>query len=298
MSQKPAIVIFGDGQAFVLSHGLKRLPEITEKFDVFHMWAVKPHETALAEPPIPAEVWQRCEAFWMQIGVAPPPPHYAQGAPDRRITFSSLDLPFAFPFYAADLVMRPTARHPMGFGYADRFLVELSETDLTGDAIYLRYEELQQRHLVVIDNVLENGTRRMSERDADASVKIAGYALSHTCDQRLAWTRMHPTEAMSAVQLDRLLRATFSGQVNRGQKLFGAGARAFAEPHALSAQQDPVSWTVADRLGLAWWRPDHRYRISGLNTAMTLRDFVVAYVTERRRKLAEQGADGRGVAAA
>lgn len=290
MSTKPAIVIFGDGQTLALAQGMRRLPEITDRYDVFHMWAIKPHETPFPEPPIPAEVWKRCVAFWQQIGVAPPPAHYVDGAPDRRVTFSSLDLPFTFPFLSADPVMRPTRQHPMRYGYADRFLIELSEGELTGEAIYIRYEELQQRHLIVIDRVLEEGTRRMAERDADASVKTAGYAITHSCERRLVYTRTHPTEAMATVQLDRLLRATFPGECGPGKPLHGAGTRAFQEPSILAAQQDPVSWTVADRLGLKWWRPDYRYRISGLGTSLTLREFVVRYVTERREKLRAQRA--------
>ena len=128
----------------------------------------------------------------------------------------------------------------------------------------------------------------MNERDADASVKIAGYAIAHTCERRLMWTADHPAEAMSAVQLDRMLRVTFPGEVNRGGALFRAGERAFAQPNELSVLQTPVSWTVADYLGLSWWTPYHRYRLDGIGKALTLKEFVVEYVTERRAKLVQQ----------
>jgi hypothetical protein len=288
MSNKPTIVLYGDCQAMVLSHGLRKLPEITDRFDVVHLWAVKPGEPPEPVSPIASEAWKRCEAFWVQIGTTVPPAHYVAEAPDRRITFSALYLPFTHPFLAADLLMRPSVRHPMRFGYSDPFLAELSETDLTGDAIYYRWEELQQRQLLAIDRVVESGTRLMVERDAQADVRLAGWAIAHTSERRLVWTRAHVAEAMSALQLDRLLRATFGHEVNPRGRLFGAGARAFSELHALSAQQDPVSWTTANHLGLGWWRPDYRYRIQGLGKAMTLREFVVEYVTDRRRKLAEQ----------
>ena len=219
MTSKAAIVVYGDCQAMVLASGLKRLPEVTDRFEIFHIWPVRPGEQPDSVSPVPSAVWKRCHAFWVQVGTSVPPEHYVAEAPDRRITFSSLYLPFTFPFSCPDVIMRPTPV-PARYGHCDPFLVELSEGELTGDAIYYRYEELNQRHLVAIDRALESGSKLMNERDADASVKIAGYAIAHTCERRLMWTAAHPAEAMSAVQLDRMLRVTFPGEVNRGGRCF------------------------------------------------------------------------------
>lgn len=288
MSTKPAIVLFGDCQAMVLANGLRRLPEITERFRVFHMWSVKQGEAPDPVSPIAPEIWKTCEAFWVQVGVSTPPEHYVAEAPDRRITFSALHLPFTHPFLAADHVMRPTAQDPMGFGYSDPFLMQLSEMDVHGEDIYYQYELLQQRQLAAIDRIVESGSKLMVERDMGADVKIAGWALSRTAERRLTWTRNHPSEEMSAEQLNRLFRHTFPREMDPKGRLFGASARAFLVPDALSKQQDPVSWTVAEHLGLTWWRPDHPYKIQGLEREMTLKEFVIEYVLARRKKLAEQ----------
>jgi hypothetical protein len=285
---KPVVVVYGDCQAMALVEAMRRVPAITSRFDICRLANV-PAGAEPPAPPIGADVWRRCIAFWVQTGTSVPPAEHVADLPAtaRRLSFAAFFVSITFPFGRHDPVMRPTPV-PALYGYADQFLMQLSEGNLSGPAAYLRYEALHEEAIATVDRGLESIARMMVERDRAVDVPIAGHVLSRTAERRLFWTPDHPTAELSAVQLERLLQATFPAETKRGGALFGAARQAFDKFDPLDGLQYPISRAVADRLGLRWWAPDYAYKFREMGKSLTLREFVMAFVEARRRKLAQQ----------
>jgi hypothetical protein len=185
--------------------------------------------------------------------------------------------------------MRPAPR-PAQYGNGDRFLIQLSEGSLSGGEIYPRWEALQEDHVAQIDRAVEAGARMMVERDKGVDVPIAGYVMANFAEKRLLWTFDHPTSALTVVQFDRLLRASFPAETKRGGALHGVAQRALLRHEPLDEIQIPISRTVAERLNLRWWTPDHVYQFRNINRYLTLREFAREYVEVRRQRLAARRA--------
>jgi hypothetical protein len=284
---KPVIVVQGDCQSMSLVGGMRRAPELADRFEIHWLRRLPDGEAPAATSPIPPEAWKRCIAYCTQVGDVGPPPHYIAELPDTvpKITFLRLFVNPTFPFLQHDRLMRPPGQ-PARWSDGDQFIYRLSEQDVPPTEVYDRYEAMVEEAVPAVDRTLEANARLMVERDRGTDVPIAGYVFANLAGRRLFWGPGHPTAELMAEQLDRLLGAVLPGETRRGGKLFGVAARVFKSYDPLAGIQAPIPRAVADRLDLRWWSPEYQYRFDPLKRRLTLRQFVVDYIAARREKLA------------
>jgi len=282
---KPAIIIHGNCQAGVMSHGLRAVPWIAEHYDVFYDQSFLEHDGGRSE--VDAADWRRCEILFQQTGISD-----AQNSPallpaeSRTITFAAASLNALWPFTVKDPLFPPEPpQFPFGrYPYGDRLLIDLSAGDLTGTALIQKYDELVASNLNHVNRQFDFECARMAKVDARCTVGISQIIIGSFRNERLFWTNNHPTKALFAKIIGRLMAEAWPTEVAAGGPLENAGATVFSTWDPLDHQQVPLAKSIALHFGLNWWSESYAYQFTGL-PPQTASVFWDTYVEQRRSRM-------------
>lgn len=229
MKANGSLSIVGDTQAEAVAHVIARIPEIADRRTV---------------------TFERGE----------PGSTNALLVKNRAYTFPSLRLELLWPLSCANERNEPEPGLPHGrFPYGDRFVSACLEQGVPKDRIVaLIVGGAWGANWPNLDEAFRRESRRLTAGDASCDVKIGSHVLKRFRSQRLFWTVDHPTDALIAELVKRLLASA---------KILDDPAeavdRAFvpaADGGLLGPYAVPIHPHVAAHFALAWYRRDQNYR--------------------------------------
>lgn len=281
---KPTLVAYGNCQAAVLADVLKFSPELSEAYDVVYYQSFDhPVEGAAVIEP---EVMARCEVLWIQHDEGRP---FLYDGPLRdslrKVTFPAVDLGVLWPFQTNDPLFTREPDYPYGmFPYGDRLLMQVAQSQLSGQSGRETFFELMKSSAFPFDRYLDIDLQRLMRREQGTTVKFAAFIMAHFRTDRLLWTYNHPTAFMFCTMLNRIIAATFPESRQADHPLHALGDRIFHHYDPFnSSYQAPVFPLVAQQLGLLWWSDDQEYYFHN-DERLTVDQFVELYLAERIKR--------------
>lgn len=281
---KPTIVVYGNCQAAVLASCFPFMGDLASEYEVFYYRSfIHPTEGADVVDP---EAVSRCKIFWNQIDEGAPFPQLGSLPEDcRTVSFPPVDIGLLWPFQTHDPIFGPEPDYEYGmFPYGDRVLMEASDAGLFGSDGLQHAAALEDKKTRDIERHVDIEFSRLMRREQDATVRIAPFVLSNFKVKRLFWTYNHPTSALLAEILNRLIVATWPDARKPEHSLHNAGSRIFAEWDPLSELQIPVGKTIAQRLDLTWWDEAQKYKFHS-DRELTPEEYRLLYLEERVSRL-------------
>ncbi|KRA65876.1 hypothetical protein ASD79_00915 [Caulobacter sp. Root655] len=278
---KPVLAVYGNCQAGVFCHALRRVPAINERYEVVYIQSFGDEDD---RPDITPDQAARCEIYWRQVD------EHARFNPDeqlaqaRRITFPAVDLGLYWPFQTHDPLFGPEPEFPFGrYPYGDRVVVELSQRTPPPEDTTTAYHALANERLGNIDRSLDLELHRLQRREANADVKIAAFIFSSFRVERLYWAYNHPTSILLGKLFIRLAVATWPEAGDPNVEMGRVVADAFRGWEPFDHQHVPIPQVVAEKLGLIWWGPSLKYKY--LDLYLSEQEYIEEYYKIRRERL-------------
>ncbi len=228
MAKRKTIRLVGDVQAEAVAQVLRRIPSVTDRYDVEY------EHSKTAEP-------------------------NALATNGKRITFPLLRLELLWPLTCANERNAPEPGLPHGrFPYGDKFVSACLAKNVSAHQILgLCTSGKWGANWPDLDETFRIESRRLTAGDARCDVKIGSFVLKRFRSERLFWTVDHPTDALLMELTKRLLSA--AGLIETPSAVENAFAPAGANG-LLGVYAVPVHPHVAAHFALAWYRPDQSYQ--------------------------------------
>lgn len=205
----------------------------------------------------------RCNLLWEQ--------HDPKAFPQRDlldegclvVRFPSVDLNLLWPFNMVNPYNAPEPpTFPFGrYAYGDRVIVNAINRGMSEDDILDYYLNRWDDYKIDLDRLLQLETARVQSRDAHCDVRIGEFVLHNFRKQRLFWTVNHPTSAMLAELIERLLTASDAAHpALQDADIATTLSRYFGAAGPLGVVGVPVHPKVAEHFKLEWYDSNERYR--------------------------------------
>lgn len=280
---KPVIAVYGNCQAGVFCHGLRRVPMVNDQYEVVYIQSFGAGDQE--RPDITPEQAERCQIYWRQVD------EHARFNPDdllthaRKITFPAVDLGLYWPFQTQDAMFGPEPDFPFGrYPYGDRIVMELSQRQPAPEDTISAYEALSMERLGNVDRSLELELHRLLRREANADVKIAAFIFSSFRIDRLYWAYNHPTSILLGKLFTRLAVASWPEAGEPTTETGRIVPEVFRGWEPFDHQHVPIPKVVAEKLGLIWWNPSLKYKYQ--EQYVSEAQYIQAYHDIRRTRLA------------
>ncbi|KRA57526.1 hypothetical protein ASD89_07655 [Caulobacter sp. Root656] len=282
---KPTFVVYGNCNAQALTQFLEALTPLGDSHEI--IWARSYGDTSLRLPGVENDPLARCEHLWVQNDEQNPMIHEGRTPESCSVLrFPPCNSTVLWPYQFRDsLPVGPDAVRPEGnFPYGDDLIRRLSEDPaITPQNVVEAYQaQIRSGHVA---NAVEQNQRLMAERDAACDVSIADFFWGNFRRTPMQMTFNHPRRAF--------VQGLFFRMLDRTAPDLTAAAREKADQWPATYEpfdnfETPVAPAVADALQLEWWTPDHKYIF--WDERLTFAEYLVRYLEDRRRRLAQTGA--------
>lgn len=260
MASKPTIVAYGNCAAQFLAQELRRVPAVTQQFDVH--WIRNFTQQAPGDEPLDLTVLGRCAVLLEQVGNfrddvlrkggtlnAVPVP-----SGSRRVRFPPLFMNTLWPFIALDPrneVLR-SASNPEGpypKYVCNRLILDIMKEERDPDKVYERFTAIRIKDHVDLDRLHQLTMAKIRALDLESDIRVAGYVERNFAAKRLFLMQIHPNGPM----LRHLCEGVFEAL-----GLLDAPAVArlgeIEEREGIGGYDAPVHPDIVEHFGLAWAR--------------------------------------------
>lgn len=256
---RPAILVYGNCQADAIAACLRRLPAVTERYDVIYAPSFVHPIDGMAE--IAPQDLARCAALVEQRALWHQFP-YKAALPARlsHVDFPILALNALWPLQGKEPRNQPEPEFPFGrYPYGDRLLNKILTQGLTGDAALDAYQATSLAGMINITRFAAIEAERIAALDKECALPFGAWVLARFRQHRLFWTYNHPT-----AQLLRPLAEAVTDELARKLDLTADCADGIAGLFADG--WEPADWLkvaihpqAAEALEIEWYRQDLNY---------------------------------------
>lgn len=268
--QKKNIVIYGNCQAEIVARFLRRLPDISGRYDVFyHFVSIKENEFAAWEEQINSAEIVLAQDVVNWSGY--PFRHIAEGK--RLVRFPFVRFAALWPFDATQglpdevaIAARPSLPHELVFDYQDSLLAKLRNEIADVDERFLAYRTLSFGKTINLRRFLEAEIARLAAADKKYNANIGQFIVDNFRQKRLFHTITHPS-----VELLAKLAASTCKAADLPSEFDSEGVADDA-----AAYQVPMHPRVISDLGIEWANDETRYNFK--RRTLTFESYYRAYI--------------------
>ncbi len=257
------VIIFGNCQADMMTGQLNYLFKRWNKVQFHHLLSFCHPVTGWAK--LSDEVLESADFLWQQHDDQVEFPYKDRLPPScRRIVFPSLDFNLLWPFAGTDPRNKPKLPdHPFGLlAYGDVVALQVVRDGMTGKAGLRCYLERSRARLARMSmaRLEEIEFARLGQREARCDVVMSDFIRASFRTVPTFFTWNHPAGRALTELMKRLMIA--SDLWDPDPQSVMAGDMAYCAEHwePLSSFELPIHPLVAEKVGLEWYDPDHRYR--------------------------------------
>ena len=275
---KHSILIYGNCQAEAIAHIARFIPSLRDKvrFKIIplHIVTARDWETRST-----AEWFDDVRVLWNQIESGEPTAHRqvleSRIAGDCQIVrFPPYSMLCLWPFSGSD----PRIAVDVGYRYpwADSIAASLADEDLPDDALFDKYMEISSARMPDLERRLRMDVARWRVTDGLADIQVADWVLENFRRRELFYTAGHLTALPLGRMLKQLLERT--GLLSAAEIFRATVELDFLLSHNKGQDLEiaPLHPLVAERLGIAYYDPDARYRWHGHE--WTYREYILKYI--------------------
>lgn len=270
---RAVILTYGNCQADLLGACLDAFPGVKESYEIARFFDFVYPGTAGIKAPS-EDLLDRCEALVLQVGLRRPEPEYVArlaSAGAKIVRFPVLDCLPLWPQQCPDARNHAETAYPFGrYPYGDRVLLDLMDQGKSEAEIVDEYMTKDLASLFDLDRMLDYWRCCLEARDAQGDIRAATFVETEFRNQRLFFTRDHPSPALTQFVLGEVIRLIWGTG-------FPDAYIEFAASIPFDQYVAPVHLSVARALQLNWCGEDtlHRHWHSGF---FTHREFARRYV--------------------
>ena len=254
------VVLWGNCQVPVLAERLALLADLND--DYRFVVANRAPDLSTIDPATLPEPLLRDAALLLEQYEMPDVPNPGRtllrerlGAACPVVTFPSFVMNSMWPFECPDPRCTLDPRFPYNRYQGDFLALQVAHQGLRGPAAVAAYLDLSTRKMPNLEVRLDRDLRRMRHYDAHCDVRLADFVERTFRQEHLFGTWGHVSGRAVNELVQRVMDAARSVVGGSADHLM---ERIDGRPGM--ALQAPIHPVVAERLGLAFWRPDLAYR--------------------------------------
>lgn len=282
MSAKPSILIYGNCQGEHMTHIVRRLTDVHEKFDVKiippHLVTERDWETRYGPAFFDGVrvVWNQVESGEANIHRRMLESRLPPGC--QVVGFPPLIMLCLWPFSGSDprIAAGGDTLYPWPDSIAASLAPSVTGEDLPDDDLFAAYMRLTAEKMPDLDRRLRLDANRARAVDALADVPMWDWIEANFRSRRLFHTSSHLTALPFAYLVPRLLALT--GDLSQAGIVRAQREAVFLMRgnHGQNIEAVPVHPLVAERLRLDWYDPNERHPWH--SHAWTYREYMLKYI--------------------
>ena len=260
MTSKPTIVVYGNCAAQFLAHELRRLPAVSDNFEIHWIRSFFVPPGYYVEEPLDPTALPRCRFFLEQVGnfrddllrrgsplnEIPIPPGC------RRIRFPPLFLNTLWPFVARDprneVCMKPWCNEgPYPGHISNRLILEIMREEKDPDRVYERFMNTKIKDRVDLDRLHKLTMTKIRALDRESDVTVADFIDGSMASTRLFLVQIHPAGPTLRRLYEEILRCLDIEAPS--ERLLEIEAS-----RGIGGYDAPIHPEIVEHFGLSWAR--------------------------------------------